>query len=116
MFANEIGVTNVTNCTFFGNSAQGIGGGGAIHNQVVANSNVTNSTFSDNSAGAGGGAIWNEGSATLRNTIITKSTVSNCFGTFEAAGTNNMLTNDQQPLPRFHSGDYHTAQSRPAGK
>jgi len=53
------GTTNVTNCTFSGNTADPmIGEGGAIWNDDDKTTTIHNSTFSGNSAGEGG-AIWN---------------------------------------------------------
>ena len=65
----------VTNSTFSGNHSDG-SSGGAIANQSTLN--VTFSTFSGNSATSatgypGGGAILNQSSATLRNTLVANS-------------------------------------------
>jgi len=83
---NDISSTlNITNSTFFGNSALGGGiasaSGGAIYNEGTLN--VTNSTFSGNIARGGGGrggvggGITSEpprGTASLRNTLIAGNT------------------------------------------
>jgi len=71
---NVVSLT-VTNSTFSGNSASVFGGG--IGN--VGTMTVTNSTFSGNSArGGGGGGIANNGSATLKSTILAAETGGNC--------------------------------------
>src|ERR1019366_6443719 len=62
---NEAGaILTITNSIFSGNSGNG---GGAIYNEPGAGLTATNSTFAGNSsiAGAGGGAIYSEGSVTL---------------------------------------------------
>jgi len=59
----------VTNCTISGNSTRSSGGG--ILN--VGPATVTNGTISGNSAGYAGG-IFNNGTATLRNTLVANST------------------------------------------
>lgn len=65
----------MTNSAFSGNHSDG-SSGGAIANQSTLN--VTFSTFSGNSATSatgypGGGAILNQNSATLRNTLVANS-------------------------------------------
>ena len=48
---------------------------------------MSNSTFSDNNATFGGG-IYNEDTATLKNTIVANSpTGGNCYGTITDGGT-----------------------------
>jgi hypothetical protein len=82
------GMANVSNSTFFQNSAAY---GGGIYNNSSAT--VSNSTFSRNSASyGGGGGIYNppSGSAlTLRNTIVANSTWGlNCSGNIADGGGN----------------------------
>ncbi|MDW8392512.1 MAG: hypothetical protein RMK84_20585, partial [Oscillochloridaceae bacterium] len=87
------GTLTVTNSTFSGNSAAGLGGG--IYNDG-GTLTVTNSTFSGNSAsagGGGGGLYVPGGTATLKNTIIANSTSGgDCVGSL--SGTNNNLIED----------------------
>ncbi len=77
------GTLDITNSTFSDNSASYFGGG--ISNAGLLN--VTNSTFSGNSGGVGG--IFNDGTATLRNTIVANSlSGGNCSGTITDGGGN----------------------------
>jgi CSLREA domain-containing protein len=82
----NFGALEVTNSTFSGNSAPN---GGGISNGFRATLEVTNSTFSGNSATQSGGGIINEGSTTLKNTIVANSTQGgNCVGPITDAGYN----------------------------
>ena len=65
----------ITNSTFASNSSTG-GNGGALANATSGVITVTNGTFSGNSAVNGGGAIFNAGTANLKNSILAGS--SNC--------------------------------------
>jgi predicted outer membrane repeat protein len=81
---NNLGGAAVTNSTFSGNSAATRGGG--IFNDSALG--VTNSTFADNRAPDGGG-IYNNRTATLRNTIVANSPDGgNCSGTITDGGHN----------------------------
>jgi hypothetical protein len=86
----NFGTVKVFNSTFSGNSVHlDIGGGGGIFNDG-GTLTVTNSTFSENRAG-NGGAIFNSGTATLRNTIVANSpSGGNCanLGTLVDGGYN----------------------------
>ena len=77
------GTATITNSTFSGNTTHGgnmTGGqGGAIYNGVSSSLTVTDSTIDQNTAtdesgggSAGGGAIYNLGTATIRNGTITR--------------------------------------------
>lgn len=80
------GTATVSNSTLSGNSASGSGGG--ILNSGGATLTVTNSTFFDNSADMGGG-IDNDGTATLRNTIVAnRASSGNCSGKITDGGYN----------------------------
>ena len=83
------GTLTVTNSTLSGNSATS--GGGIFNDEGTLT--VTNGTFSANSATGGetaGGGIFNEGSATVKNSIIANSTAGgNCGGsTISPLGVN----------------------------
>jgi hypothetical protein len=87
------GTLTVTNSTFSGNSTAGgfSGAGGAIYNGGTLT--VANSTFSGNGATGDAGvgvAIANDGSATLKNTIIANSVnaLASCSGTITDGGYN----------------------------
>src|SRR5262249_9040003 len=75
------GTLTFTNSTLSGNSATSMGGG--IFNDE-GTMTVTNGTFSGNSAAGGAtaaGGIFNEGPATVKNSIIANSTAGgNCAG------------------------------------
>jgi len=83
------GTATLTNSTLSGNSAYN---GGGIKNLSQAMLTLTNSTLSGNSAGAGGG-IFNNGTATLNNTIVANSPsggdVDNNSGTL--TGSHNLI-------------------------
>jgi predicted outer membrane repeat protein len=85
IFNNLGGTLTVTNSTFSANSAF-LGGG--IANASSGTLNVTNSTFSGNSATFGSGGIRNDGTLTVKNTIIANSTGPNCSGTVGDGGGN----------------------------
>jgi hypothetical protein len=67
----NIGIATITSSTLSGNSAAS---GGAIHNWQVARLTIANTTFSgnfsNNSSWGQGGAIFNEGTLTIGNTIF----------------------------------------------
>src|SRR5882762_9443429 len=72
----NFGTLTVTNSTF--SSFAQIGGGG-IYNYYLATLTVTNSTFPGNLGFFyGGGSIFNDGTLTLRNTIVANSFRGNC--------------------------------------
>jgi Ca2+-binding RTX toxin-like protein len=80
------GTLTVRNSTFSGNSASNSGGG--ILNGGGATLTVTNSTLFDNSAVVGSG-IDNDGTVTLRNTIVANSASDgDCSGTITDGGYN----------------------------
>ncbi len=80
---SEGGTAMVVNSTFDGNTAT-IGGGIANFGSLI----VVNSTFSGNGASIGGG-IRNAGTATISNTIIVNSTAGgNCAGAITNGGNN----------------------------
>jgi len=87
------GTLNITNSTFSGNSASWWGGGISNEGGTLT---ITNSTLSGNSASAGsnGGGIFNRidaawGTVTLRNTIVANNTSGgNCGGTIINGGNN----------------------------
>ncbi|HEY5838874.1 MAG TPA: choice-of-anchor Q domain-containing protein, partial [Pyrinomonadaceae bacterium] len=80
---------NITNSTFFNNSA-GFGGGAAIANINNGTVNLTNSTFSGNSGAFGGASIYRaSGTVTLKNTIVANGVAGpNCQGTIVDGGGN----------------------------
>jgi CSLREA domain-containing protein len=99
------GTLTVTNATFSGNSANNSGGG--IYNNNGSTLSVTNSTFSRNSAYYGGG-IRNDGTTTLRNTIIANSTGGDCVmiigGSSSVTGNNNLIQNTGTNACNFTPG------------
>jgi hypothetical protein len=92
---NLSGTVTVSNSTFSGNSATLVGGGIFNNGNAMNTGTVTvsNSTFFSNSNNGGfGGGIHNEdGTATLKNTIVAKSPSAsgeNCVGTITNGGYN----------------------------
>ncbi len=82
----------VTNSTLWGNNGGGYGG--AVQNDSTGNLTLANSTLSNNSAGNGGG-ISNDGSATVKNTLVVKGALgTNCHGNALAAGSTSNLNDD----------------------
>lgn len=81
------GTGSVTNSTFSGNSS--LYGGGVLNSGVL---NVSFSTFSGNSASNQGGGIYNEGTLTVKNTLLANTaTGGNCgnsSGTLTSDGYN----------------------------
>jgi parallel beta-helix repeat protein len=67
---NNASTTQVQNSAFTGNAASNVGG--AIQNATgLANVTVVNTTMHENSAGGvGGGGLWNEGTASISNSIL----------------------------------------------
>ncbi len=91
IFNNTFSTMTVANCTFFGNSEVSFffpSAGGAIYSHGALT--VTNCTFAGNSANAqGGGAIFNDSQATIRNSILALSGPGgNCFGSIIDGGHN----------------------------
>ncbi len=93
---NGAHVSQLTNVTFYGNTAP-LGGGAIYNNQNLLS--LTNATIDGNSADAGGSAIFNaqggpgvSGTVNLMNTIIgpiaLNSTPFNCSGTVTSLGHN----------------------------
>ena len=84
IYSSGSGVLNVTNSTFSGNRLVATSSGGsAIYSGGTLN--VTNSTFSGND----GPTIQANGTATMKNTIVTNSTNGdNCSGTISDGGGN----------------------------
>ena len=82
------GTLIVSNSTFFGNRAPGFDGGGGIYNYGTAT--VTNSTLAGNTADSSRGAgIQNDGTITLKNTIVGNSQEGmNCYGGIVDGGGN----------------------------
>lgn len=83
---NEEGSLTITNSTLSNNSSSK---GGGIYNFDFGTLISTNSTFSDNSAAVSGSGIYNDSSATLKNTIIANSKSKiNCNGAIIADSYN----------------------------
>jgi len=83
------GTVVINNSTLSGNTAGGFngGGGGAIYNDSVVK--IASSTIAGNSGSPNGGGIYNNGTATLKNTILaTGSAGGNCYGTVTSSGYN----------------------------
>jgi len=103
----------LTNCTLSGNEAGDLiyrasGYGGAIANERNGEVTLANCTLSDNAAvgtaGTGGG-IWNFGTATLGNTIITNSPGGSCSpGAHPVQSTGHNLDEDGS-CGLLHTGD-----------
>jgi parallel beta-helix repeat protein len=77
---NEKSSPKLTNCTFFGNTANGsLSDGGGMNNKDNSNPKLTNCTFSKNSATRNGGGMYNKSSSspTLTNCIIWDNTAGN---------------------------------------
>ncbi|MCB0201390.1 MAG: CSLREA domain-containing protein [Anaerolineae bacterium] len=90
--SNTGGSVNVANSTFVNNTTSFLLNGGAIWNNATLN--VTNSTFSGNRAGGVGGAIYNFGTLTLKNSILADSTGGgDCVSAGTATGNNNLIEN-----------------------
>ncbi|MEZ4769566.1 MAG: choice-of-anchor Q domain-containing protein [Caldilineales bacterium] len=88
--SNTGGLVNVANSTFVNNTTSFSLNGGAIWNNATLN--VTNSTFSGNRAGGVGGAIFNFGTLTLKNSILADSTGGgDCVSAGTATGNNNLI-------------------------
>ena len=84
----------LTNVTISGNTAGGAGGG--IHTAGGASISLTNVTLSDNAAAAGsGGGVANDGTTTIKNTIIANSTTGgNCAGAVHLTSQGDNLSSD----------------------
>ena len=85
------GAVNITNSTFTRNSALNLGGG--LYNVTGATMNLTNCTVSGNSsnAPAGGGGIRNQGTLTIKSTLVALNTAffaPDVYGTFSSEGFN----------------------------
>jgi hypothetical protein len=88
---NNGGTASITNSTFSGNTAAGIDlgkGGGMFNNGGIAG--IANSTFAGNAVGAysSGGGIYNTGTVTLSNTIMSGNAGGNCAGAITNGGNN----------------------------
>lgn len=83
------GAVNLTNMTFYSNTAaSSVGGtGGAIY-VVDGTVNIRNNTITGNSSGNGGGLYVNFGTVTLTNTIVANNTLVNCATSVSATITN----------------------------
>ncbi|HNB34711.1 MAG TPA: choice-of-anchor Q domain-containing protein, partial [Anaerolineales bacterium] len=94
------GTLNVTNSTFFGNSAAF--GGGVFNLGVLT---LKNGTFSGNAAVTHGGGIINYGTLNYANTILANSTTgSDCYNENGVVSTNtNNLVENNSALPN-HCG------------
>jgi hypothetical protein len=79
------GPSPITNSTFYGNFAAT--DGGAIYNDSFATLTLNNTTIAGSS---GGGGLYNAGSASLKNTILSSNTPNNCssVGTLTSLGHN----------------------------
>ena len=80
------GTFAITNVTFFSNAAAN----GALNIPAAGSATLTNVTFAANT----GGAIVNNGNVTVRNSIITGNTGTNCSGTITNGGHNLNWPND----------------------
>jgi len=97
---DSFGPLRVTNSTFSGNTFTYIGG--AIVNSSYRRMTIVHSAFSDNAAGVlfeddaifsdEGGAIFNDGPATLRNTIVADSPSGGNCGVFVPDYGANLVT------------------------
>ncbi len=88
---NENGTVNITNSTFSVNHGNGSGGGVSNHQGTAT---IINSTFSGNTD-PNGGAIWNNSTLDLNNTILSNSGFGrDCYNTLGASttGTNNLIS------------------------
>lgn len=84
---SDYGMLTVSNSTFAGNSATTYNGGGIFN--VGGTAMVSNSTIAGNSANNQGGGIFNNGTLTLKNTIVANSpTGGNCVGNITDGGGN----------------------------
>jgi len=83
------GIANVVNSTFVANSTANPSGGGAISN-YGGTLNLAASTFAGNLASGGVGGVDNQsiGSGSIRNTIVTNSTTTDCGSGL--SGSNNL--------------------------
>jgi uncharacterized repeat protein (TIGR01451 family)/CSLREA domain-containing protein len=75
----------LTNSTLSGNNATLQGG--AVYNAAASTANVLNVTLALNTAAAGGG-VFNAGTATLKNTLLSANGGGNCSGTISSSGYN----------------------------
>jgi len=66
-FGSFTGEVDVTNCVFTGCDARW---GGAVHQRSAADLTLTNCTFTKNNASFDGGAIYNDGTLYVRNSIL----------------------------------------------
>ena len=110
------GILTVINSTFSGNASAGSAGGGGIYNSGTAV--VSFSTFFDN-GGTGlpgdGGAIYNDGTLTLKGTVLASSFDGNCGGGGTSDGYN--LSDDDTCTFLTATGDQNdvTAGLSPSG-
>ncbi len=103
------GESTLTNVTVSGNAAPA-GRGGGIFKPGLMSATLTNVTLADNSASAGngGGLFRNEGTLTLKNTLVTDSpTGGNCSGTLTSQG-HNLSSDDSCALSLSQPGDLNT--------
>jgi hypothetical protein len=98
------GALSVTNSTFFNNSVNLNGAGGAIANEG-GTLTVTNSTFSANSGGGGAGGIYNNnGELTVTNTTFSgNNSGDNPGGGIDNSGTLSTLTVTTSTFANNHS-------------
>lgn len=73
----NVGTTSLTNTTFSNNSAYYCG---ALLNDAVGTLTVTGGSFSENTAQQLGGAVYNNGPATLTNVTFTENSITNGDG------------------------------------
>jgi CSLREA domain-containing protein len=83
IYISTTGTLTATNSTFNANSADS--GGGIMNYGVLT---LTNSTFGTNNADVAGGGLANNGTATLRNTLLANNTNGDCSGTLGANSNN----------------------------
>ncbi len=77
----------LTNSTITDNTADDEGGG--IFGDTTATATIVNSTLSNNAVTIGSsGGIFNDGTATLTNTIVATNTPNNCTGPIASGGNN----------------------------
>ncbi len=135
------GSPTVTNCTFFGNTANGGGGmfnyqssptvknstfsgntafsGGGMQNQSSAFPTIKNCNFSGNTANIGGGMFNNQGSPTLTNCTFSGNTANvDGGGMYNASSSSPVVTNStfSGNMASFGGGIYNIFTSSPTIK